>query len=303
MNMKRGFVLCMCAAAALACATHTASAQNTVVLSLDIFFNNGNDNATGGTWQLLAKVTGGGAQGIAGVDTALTGVDTAVSVFKAPTPAFKTTYDAKLWTQDQDANPATLDMLFGQVPVAAPGPQDLQYGVGIAPFNNPDELGVSVDISGTNMGNAVTLALGAFANGSTPAFAASGSAANVFTAAGTASNPPAVGSIQAATVTTQVRNNSATRAGDATLDKVVSGADLTRVIANFGTAAGTKLWQEGDVTGDRQVSGADLTRIIANFGQPPALAAAGAVPEPAAGCLAFLALGTLSALRRRSAIC
>jgi hypothetical protein len=303
MNMKRGFVLCLCALAACSFAA-TSHAQNSVVLSLDTFFNNGNDNTGGGTWQLLAKVTAGGAQGIAGVDTALTGVDTAVAVFKAPTPAFKTTFDAKPFNQDQDNNATTLDMLFGQVPVAAPGPQDLQFQVGIAPFNNPDELGVSVDISGTNMANAVTLALGSFAAGQTPAFAASGSAANVFTAVGApATSPPAVGTIQSATVTTQLRNNSATRAGDATLDKAVSSADFTRIIANFNTGAGTKLWQEGDVTGDRNVSSADITRVIANFGQPPAVGAAGAVPEPAAGMLAILALGSLSALRKRSAMC
>lgn len=299
MNMKRGFVLSLCALAAMASGAHFASAQNAVTVSLDIFFNNGNDNTTGGTWQLLAKVTAGGAQGISGLDTALTGTD-GVGVFKAPTPAFKTTYDAKSWTQDQDGNAATLDMLFGQVPVAAPGPQDLLYGAGLTTVN-PDELGASVDLSGTNMVSAVTLATGKFANGSTPAFAsATASAANVFTVAGNATTPPAVNTILAATVTQQVRSNIATRAGDATLDKAVGSADVTRVIANFGVGNGTRLWQEGDVTGDLNVGSADITRVIANFGQPPVAAAAGSVPEPASAVIALLAMGCLAGLRKRS---
>jgi len=297
MNMKRGLVFSLCAAAALASA-QLASAQNSVVVSLDVYFNNGNDNTTGGTWQLLAKVTAGGAQGLAGLDTALTGT-TATAVFKAPTPAFKTNFDAKTWLQDQDGNANTLDMLFGQVPVAAPGPQDLQYGVGLTTVN-PDELGASVDVSGVNMASAVTLAVGQFGNGVTPAFVAGGTAANVFTAQGVGGAPPAVGSIVAATVTTQVRTNAATRAGDATLDKAVGSADVTRVIANFGVGNGTRLWQEGDVTGDLNVGSADITRIIANFGQPPVVGAVSSVPEPAAGLLAAMAIAGLGGLRKRS---
>jgi hypothetical protein len=299
MNMKRGLVLCTCALAAMICSARMASAQNSVVVSLDIYFNNGNDNTTGGTWQLLAKVTAGGAQGLAGLNTHLTNTTGAADAkFKAPTPAFKTAFDAKTWTQDQDASAATLDMLFGQVPVAAPGPEDLQYQVGIAPFNNPDELGTSVDTTGTNMASAVTLAFGKFGNGVTPAFSGT-TAANVFTAAGNGTTPPAVGSIVSATVTTQTRTNAATLAGDATLDKAVTQGDITRVLGNFNTSPGNKLWQEGDVTGDGNVTQGDITRVLGNFGHTPAGATAIAAPEPAAGLLAILGLGALTGLRKR----
>jgi hypothetical protein len=309
MNMKRGSVLCLCALAmSLACASF-ASAQQTVTLSLDIFYQDpDNPGTSAGAWQLMATASG---EGLAGLTTSITGnssTGAADLIFRANTgltPAaeyFKTTFDAKTWFQDTDNNAATLNMLFGQVPVAAPGPQTLAYDVGGSATPNPDELRTTVDPSGASMANAVILAIGRFNAGAAPAFVAGSSAANVFTAIpGTpAQNPPAVGTVVAATVTTQTRTNNASLGGDADLNKAVNLNDLT-ILGTFFNQS-NQLWQNGDFTGDHVVNLNDLTVLGTFFNQTrPAAAAASAVPEPASACLLGLAgLLGLRSLRRRS---
>jgi hypothetical protein len=150
------------------------------------------------------------------------------------------------------------------------------------------------------MTNAVILAIGRFNAGAAPAFVAGSSAANVFTAIpGTPTqNPPAVGTVVAATVTTQVRDNENTKAGDADLNKTVSLADLSTLGTFFGQS--NMLWQNGDFTGDHQVTLADLSTLGTFFGQThPAAAAASAVPEPSSLVLAGLAVLGLRRARRR----
>lgn len=327
--MKRGPVLCLCALALSVGAAHRASAQQTVRLSLDLFYSDPQNSATSaGAWQLLATSTG---NGLAGLTTSITGnssTSAADLIFRAntgiPAETYKTLYDAKTWFTDTDANASTLNMLFGQVPVAAPGPQLLTYNVGIAGGTNPvpfvDRLSTSVDIPGQQtapngpdiaMTNAVVLAIGRFAAGSTPAFVAGSSAANVFTAipATPAQNPPAVGTIVAATLTTQVRSNAGnlagqtaatqgTLSGDVNLDKTVAAADIGIALPNLNT--GNKLWQDGDINGDHIVAAADLGLLLPKLNQSHAVAAAtGAVPEPTSAGLAVLASMGLAALARR----
>jgi hypothetical protein len=330
MNMKRGPVLCLCALALSVGAAHRASAQQTVRLSLDLFYSDPQNSATSaGAWQLLATSTG---NGLAGLTTSITGnssTSAADLIFRAntgiPAETYKTLYDAKTWFTDTDANAATLNMLFGQVPVAAPGPQLITYNMGIAGGTNPvpfvDRLSTSVDIPGQQtapngpdiaMTNAVVLAIGRFAAGTTPAFVAGSSAANVFTAipATPATNPPAVGTIVAATVTTQVRSNAGNLAGqaanqgtiqgDVTLDRTTAGADLLTLLPNLNV--GNQLWQNGDLNGDHIVAGADLLLLLPKLNQSdtPAVASVGAVPEPTSVGLATLAsIGFASLARRR----
>ncbi|MCA9258392.1 MAG: hypothetical protein KDA61_04285, partial [Planctomycetales bacterium] len=263
MNMKRGLSHIF-AAALLAASVPVASAQS-VTLSLDLFYS-GNNSANAGSWQLRAV---GSDEGISALDTALagiTGVNT--TVFSAPQPAFKESFDGgtKPFNTDQDGDAGTMDMLFGQIPVEAPGPQDLQYGVGVT-GGDTDRLGVSVDTSGATINNNVLLAFGRFGAGSTPSFVSGGTAANVFTAQGTASNPPATGSIVAAAVTTQVRNNTATKAGDFNLDGVVNGLDIGPLVSNFNGT--NKLWQQGDANGDLVVNGLDIGPLVSSFGTDP----------------------------------
>jgi hypothetical protein len=320
MNMKRGLVLSMCALTAMVCGARLATAQNSVVVSLDVYYQDPQNIATsGGAWQLLAKVTAGGAQGISGLDTALTSVSTSTSaadlLFRAPNPGFETTYDTKSWFQDQDANATTLDMLFGQVPVAAPGPQHLVYGAGVTGGVSPDRLSASVDTPGGGtqgdvaMTNAVLLAVGRFSAGQTPNFSGTTSA-NVFTAQGTGTNPPAVGSIVSATVTTQRRSNAGnfsglanqgTVTGDLNLDKTTAGADLLTLLPNLNKT--NQLWADGDINGDHVVAGADLLLLLPKLNQShPATGAAGVVPEPASAAMAVAAVvGLCSMARRRRA--
>jgi hypothetical protein len=134
----------------------------------------------------------------------------------------------------------------------------------------------------------------------------------VFTAipATPATNPPAVGTIVAATVTTQVRSNAGNLAGqaanqgtiqgDVTLDRTTAGADLLTLLPNLNV--GNQLWQNGDLNGDHIVAGADLLLLLPKLNQSdtPAVASVGAVPEPTSVGLATLAsIGFASLARRR----
>ena len=78
-------------------------------------------------------------------------------------------------------------------------------------------------------------------------------------------------------------------------DGDVDGKDFLTWQKGFGT--GTTLAQ-GDANGDGAVNAADLAIWKSKFGLPPAVAAAGAVPEPAACCLAAIALGAAACVRR-----
>lgn len=78
-------------------------------------------------------------------------------------------------------------------------------------------------------------------------------------------------------------------------DGDVDGQDFLTWQKGFGT--GTTLAQ-GDANGDGAVNAADLTIWKSKFGLPPAVAASGAVPEPAACCLAAIALAAATFARR-----
>jgi hypothetical protein len=283
------------AAVALAAFATAASAQS-VTLSLDIYHDSANA-ARGGAWQLRAI---GSNNGIAGVDTALN--NSAAPEFTAPTPAFKESYDngTKPYTTDQDGNAATLDMLFGQIPVAAPGPQTLQYAVGVNGL--PDLLGAA-GAAGAQIPNNVLLAHGTFTAGNLPSFVSGGSEANVFTALGTATDPPAAGTIVQAAMTTQVRTNVGQKAGDANLDGDVDvfqfngGGDAQILTANLGKSGKGIIWQSGDFNGDKDVDvfqfngGGDAQILVANLGTDQPAGQAAAIYDFATGELT-LDLGT-----------
>lgn len=89
-------------------------------------------------------------------------------------------------------------------------------------------------------------------------------------------------------------------AGDADFDGDgdVDGADFLVWQRGLGLTGQTDK-SHGDANGDGNVNGADLGIWAGKFGGPPAVGAAGAVPEPAAGCIAIAAAISLGAVRRR----
>ena len=260
--MCRKLILsCLSVAAAVAFSAAVQAATSGV--SLDVFYTD-NNAANGGSWQLIAT---GSDFGVAGLATQLTGGPTGAAFLAPSSPGFEPTFGGKPFDTDTDANAATLDMLFGQVPVASPGPQTLLYNAGAGYV---DLLNNSVDPSGASMNDGVVLAAGTFPAGSTPAMGATG--VNIFTAQGTASDPPASGSIVAATVTPQTRTNLATLAADANLDGAVTASgDGSALLGSLGSGA-TKLWQDGDFNGDLTVTASGDGSILLGALGPDAAA-------------------------------
>ena len=279
------------AVALLAMSPGITQAQTSLTLSLDLFYtddsgDNTPDATSNGTWQLYA-LADAASEGVAGVDVSITGITGAFgNEFMANTSLtsgtpFKLDFDsgATPYDVDQDSNPATLDMIFAQVPVEGPGPQDLVYGAGVAGGASPntDELGVVIDTSGTGMTDAILLAFGTFGAGSTPAIDMTPivTGANIFTAQGTATSPPALGTIVAASpFTAQTRTNLTALKGDVTLDGTfVDALDFGVFATNFDSGISTdNLWQEGDLNGDKRIDAADAGEMFSSWtgDHPPA---------------------------------
>jgi len=262
---RKLFLSCFSVAAAVAFSATVQAATSGV--SLDLFYN-GNSSANAGSWQLLAT---GSDSGVAGLATQLTGGPTAATFLAPSGPGFEPTFGGKPFDTDTDANAATLDMLIGQVPVASPGPQTLLYNAGAGYV---DLLNNTVDPSGSSMNGAVVLAFGTFPAGSAPVLGATG--VNIFTAQGTSADPPASGSIVAATVTPQTRTNLATLAADANLDGAVTASgDGSALLGSLGSGT-PKLWQDGDFNADKTVTASGDGSILLGALGPDAAAAGSA---------------------------
>lgn len=80
-------------------------------------------------------------------------------------------------------------------------------------------------------------------------------------------------------------------------DGAVDGADFLAWQQNFGSAGATN--EQGDADGNATVDAADLAVWQSNFGGGAALAAIGAVPEPAAATLGAIMLTSVAAMRKR----
>ena len=128
----------------------------TINVSLDLFYSDPNDTTSSGTWQLLATSSD---RGIAGLVALAEDVNNSPT-FKAPTGSgtgnsvagFHETFDSgtkPYWTD----RGTYLEMLFGQIPVASPGPQSLFYDVGVpGGATQPGENGTP-SIAGFSSGN------------------------------------------------------------------------------------------------------------------------------------------------------
>jgi len=297
---------------------------STVNVSLDLYYSDSNadllvDTSARGAWQLYATAD---EEGLTALATQLTGIAGLDAVTNRPwfqansdiTPAppfdsFKETFlgGTKPWDTDTDTNSATLEMLFAQVPVASPGPQELTYDVGKAGGTTPnvDELGDSVFLSvlGVSMTDGVLLAFGSFGAGSSVVVDPS-TAANIFLGEGTATDPPAVGDIAAAgTLNIQTRTNIGVRAGDINLDGLVNALDAGEMFTNWdGGASSSWTWQDGDLNGDLSINAIDAGAMFASWtgDSGPSVAAAG-VPEPSTLMLASFGLLSMGCRRRKRA--
>ena len=87
--------------------------------------------------------------------------------------------------------------------------------------------------------------------------------------------------------------------GDLNLDGEVAFPDFLILSANFGNADLGGTYANGDIDLDGAIAFADFLVLSANFGQTAG--AVSAVPEPNACCLAMVALGIVSQVRRRRA--
>ncbi|MEZ6101054.1 MAG: dockerin type I repeat-containing protein [Pirellulaceae bacterium] len=324
MALERAVKWCTCLAAiVLGCACPAVG--QSVDLGLDLYYSNPADTASSGTWQLVAKSS---SRGIAGLDVRLTGIDPTVQ-FDAPTGTapgiasvgFQQSFNGATpdWLIDRADH---MELIFGQIPVQAPGSQGLFYDVGVPggatqpgengtpvisglsgvnlPWGFDDVLGDAAD--GNNANNngifqgGVLLASGTFAANSNPGFLASlSAAANVFTAVGTTTSAP-LGSIIEATTTVQVRDNAVAGVpGDYNGNGTVDAADYTVWKDNFGST--TQLAADGN--GNGTIDAADYTVWKDNFGNSGGAAAIASVPEPTVALMIWLALPLL-AWRRRS---
>ena len=256
-----------------------------VTLSLDLYYSDPLDINSGGYWELVATSTD---RGLASATIRLADVDID-PVFLAPAGSATEMPVAGFhqWFGDGTKSFATdrgdhLEMLFAQIPVSSPGPQALFYDVGLkggatqpgemgtptivgftaernVPWSLDDRLGDLVDDGNSSnnsgiMHGGVLLAAGSFPTNAAPTFFASPhSAANVFSDVG---SPTAPGSVLAATITTEVRDNSLVRLGDANLDGTVDDADFNIWRPNvFSNALG---WHAADFNGDGGVDGSDF---------------------------------------------
>jgi hypothetical protein len=90
--------------------------------------------------------------------------------------------------------------------------------------------------------------------------------------------------------------------GDANLDGQFNSSDLVTVLAS-GTyeADVASVWSTGDFNGDGRTNSTDLVAALADGGyEAGPRAAVSAVPEPASGCGALLAVGLITVARRRA---
>ena len=275
-------------AAMLALFVASATAAETVDISLNVHYQTPSDPNSGGDWDLVAKST---AFGIAGLNVEI--INIVPTIIEAPQGTVNGNIRAGF--AEFDYQQSTNSMDIGQIPLIpplAPGQEEnVFYGVGTLQNGAPDYTGnggapsigphfnslinllgeipwaTTPDFKGdSTWDTAARFVSGTFAPGVTPAFL-TGSTANVFT-----SLPPdntSFGNIAEASVTAIVRTNLVLENADYNHNGIVDAADYVvwrSMLGQTGITPGTG----ADGTGDGNVDIADYNLWRATSAPPPA---------------------------------
>jgi hypothetical protein len=291
MNMKRRLVLSLCAVALTAFGM--SSAQAVVDVALNLRYTDPADPSEGGTWTLVAKTNTASSQGIVGL----------VVRFAASTMPAAGTVNGSIghdingealkigqFDHDSDANtPTQTEFVYGQDPNGSiPG-----YVVNVGLNGGPSDQNLD-PLHNPVWDDASIIATGAIANLTTRP--------SIFSAE---ANERIGGVVTAATINlTNVRGDSVSvdglQIGDLERDFDVDSTDLGNLLNFFGSAPGTRPWDQGDVEGDDgDVDSTDLGNLLNFFGSTQTVPPLQAVPEPTALALAMLGVGLLAGRMRR----
>ena len=295
--MNRGLVYSLCAAAMFA----ASPALAVVDVQLNLKYTDPANATGGGTWQLLVKSTG--AQGLAGLSAKLGGA-LGVTGVDAPAGAVSSTGAAF----DNVASVFRYQLTGGKVEVVAgddlAGAKILNVGKGAGtPANVPADDLFTNGTSASNWNNSALIASGSW-TGARPTLVAADIAANEFDGSGNA--------VAATLGTVSVRGDSVgvdgLKPGDANRDGRVNLSDFAILSGNYNNPSAAKTWDQGDFNGStggvNEVNLSDFAILSGNYNQaspsPAAVAAVGAVPEPASLVLVALGVLGLGCVARRS---
>jgi hypothetical protein len=309
-----------------------ASSAQSIDLSLNVFYTTPSNNASGGTWELVAK-SSPGTFGISGINAYIRNINSG-PVIEGPRGIVNGSnvagfeIQANIFHAAAPPNPAYQEITVAQKPLfqlPSGSEENLFYGVGtlsngapnypskppgsnsIGPaftsLTSPQDIpwAVADAFNDAAWATAARLLSGTFATGVTPAFF-TGSSGNVFTSV-PATNTALGNEAQATAITTVVRTNFvAVQSADYNRNGTVDAADyvLWRKTQNT-TASPAGSGADGNVDGT--VNGLDYTLWASHFGNPLGSGAGGGlstatVPEPTTCALLTIGALLILALRR-----
>ena len=301
MNMKRRFVLSLCAVALTAFGISAVQAD--VDVALNLRYTDPADPGEGGTWTLVAKTD---SPGIAALVVRFVGgtMPAAGTISNAATIGHDINGGALVigsFNHDADPNtPNQTEFVYGQ------DPNDglvLGVGAGVNLWNGGQD-----PLDGQNVGpgtwdGSTIIATGSIANLSTRPSIFSVGANEII--GGDPNGPATIGAMTVRGDSLETLGledplgvpNAGLLAGDANRDGIVEGGDFSLLGGSWQGAGG---WDDGDFNDDDFVEGADFSLLGGNWqsdGVPPAI---GAVPEPTTLMLSgTLLLGLLGVRRRK----
>lgn len=277
--MKRNLALSLMVAVVATAASGVAFATTDLALNLN-YINPANE-ATGGTWQLVAKTTD--VNGLAGLDVNLTGAGIAA------------TFGAGTATADVQTSAvigANLNIAWG---FDLDGTDIAGTGTGSGNGNQ------AVDpLFNAIWNNSALIATGTF-GAVRPVIVSS--ASNVHTAASLAGTGAAITDLIGLS---PVRGDGVATdgllEGDANRDWTVNSSDLGLLLNSFNSTTGT--WDQGNFNNtagapNTDVNSADLGLLLNNFNGSAPVPAVGAVPEPSSAVLLLMASASLACATRR----